>query len=185
MDDTQAIRCLKNGDISGLETLIVRYQTKAVQTAYLITHDEQLAEDVAQETFVRVYQRIQNFDEARPFGPYFLRSVTNAALNAAEKTTRWVQFGAGCDVQQVAELLTEAVSVEEQVEYARLKREIALALAALPPRQRTVIVQRYYLGMNEKEMAESLSTAPGTIKWLLHIARERLRGLLRTERSSE
>jgi hypothetical protein len=51
MDDLQAIRRLKAGDIGGLEILVVRYQWQAVQTAYLITHDEQLAEDVAQETF--------------------------------------------------------------------------------------------------------------------------------------
>ena len=185
MDDLQAIRRLKNGDIGGLEILVARYQHKAVQTAYLITHDEQLAEDVAQNTFVRVYQHIQHFDETRPFAPYLLRSVANAALNATLKTTCWVQFGVGADVEQVAELLTEAVSVEEQVEYARLKREIANALASLPPRQRAAIVQRYYLGMNEKEMAESLSTAPGTVKWLLNTARQRLRSLLRPERSSK
>src|SRR5512146_3273214 len=132
MDDSQAIRRLKNGDIGGLEILVARYQRKAVQTAYLITHDEQLAEDVAQETFVRVYQRILHFDETRPFAPYLLRSVANAALNATEKSARWVQFGAGTNVQRVAELLTEAVSVEEHVEYARIKDEIAFALAALP-----------------------------------------------------
>ncbi len=185
MDDAQAIRRLKDGDIGGLEILVIRYQSKAVQTAYLITHDEQLAEDVAQETFVRVYQRIRHFDEGRPFAPYLLRSVANAALNATQKTSRWVQFGAGTDVQHVAELLTEAASVEEQAEYARLKWEIALALEALSPRQRAAIVQRYYLGMSEKEMAEALSAAPGTVKWLLNTARQRLRDLLHPERSAE
>lgn len=185
MDDLQAIRRLKNGDIGGLEILVARYQHKAVQTAYLITHDEQLAEDVAQDTFVRVYQHIRYFDETRPFVPYLQRCVANAALNASLKTTRWVQFGVGIDVEQVAELLTEAVSVEEQVDYTRLKGEIASALASLPPRQRAAIVQRYYLGMNEKEMAESLCAAPGTVKWLLNTARQRLRSLLRPERSAK
>lgn len=185
MDDTQAVRRLKAGDIGGLEMLVARYQKKAVQTAYLITHDEQLAEDVAQETFVRIFLHARYFDETRPFAPYLLRCVANAALNATEKTTRWVQFGVGTDVEQVAELLTEAVSVEDQVEYTRLKEEIADALANLPPRQRTVIVQRYFLGMNEKEMAENLSAAPGTVKWLLNTARQRLRGLLHPERSAE
>ena len=185
MDDSQAIRRLKNGDIGGLEILVARYQHKDVQTAYLITHDEQLAEDVAQDTFVRVYQRIQQFDETRPFGPYLLRSVANAALNATQKTARWVQYGVGADVDRVAELLTEVVSVEDQVEYARLKAEIARALCALPPKQRAAIVQRYYLGMNEKEMAETLSAAPGTVKWLLNTARLRLRDLLHPERSAK
>lgn len=185
LDDLQAIRRLKSGDIGGLEYLVARYQQKAVRTAYLITHDEQLAEDVAQDTFLRLYQRIRQFDETRPFGPYLLRSVANAALNASQKTTRWVQIGAGGSIEIVEELLVEAASVEDQVEYAHLKQAIDKALAALPPRQRAVIVQRYYLGMSEQEMAENLTAAPGTIKWLLNTARQRLRALLDPERSSK
>ncbi len=81
MEDLQAIRRLKRGDIGGLECLIARYQGKALRTAFLITHDEPMAEDVVQEVFVCFYQRAQYFDEARPFEPYFMRSVVNAALN--------------------------------------------------------------------------------------------------------
>jgi len=185
MDDLQAIRLMKAGDVGGLEVLVARYQQKAVQTAYLITHDEQLAEDVAQETFVRIYQRIRQFDEMRPFAPYLLRSIANAALNAAEKTARWVQLDDGTDVRDVSDLLLHAASVEEQADYLQLKRDVFSALAALSPRQRTAIVQRYYLQMSEKEMAESLSAAPGTVKWLLNTARERLRSLLGSERSAK
>ncbi len=184
-DDLAAIRRLKRGDIGGLETLVARYQRQAVQTAYLVTHDEPLAEDVVQDTFVRFYQRIRSFDESRPFGPYFMRSVANAALNAAEKTSRWVQFGPDTDIQALADLLTASESVEAQAERTRLRQTVAAALAALPPRQRLAVVQRYYLGMTESEMAESLEAAPGTVKWLLNNARRRLRGLLRLERSVE
>jgi len=185
MDDVQAVRRLKSGDLTGLETLVNRYQKKAVRTAFLITQDEQLAEDVAQEVFVQIYRHIQNFDENRPFAPYLLRSISNGALNAIEKTNRWVQFGAGANVERVAALLTTASSVEDQVDYARLKDEITHALAALPARQRMVVIQRYYLGMNEQEMADSLSAPPGTIKWLLNNARQRLRNLLQPERNIE
>jgi RNA polymerase sigma-70 factor, ECF subfamily len=168
-----------------LEILLTRYQRKALQTAYLILHDEQLAEDVAQETFVRIFKRIQHFDETRPFAPYLLRCIVNASLNVSEKTSRWVQFGAGTNVDTVADLILLAASTEEVAEHALLKQEVASALKALPPRQRAVIVQRYYLGMSEKEMAKTLSTAPGTIKWLLNNARERLRSLLGAERNAE
>ena len=48
----------------------------------------------------------------------------------------------------------------------------------LSPRQRAVIVQRYFLGMSESEMAQESDAAAGTIKWLLNAARERMRGLL-------
>jgi RNA polymerase sigma-70 factor (ECF subfamily) len=187
MDDLQAIRRLKSGDVGGLEILVTRYQRKAVQTAFLITHDEQLADEVVQETFVRLYQHIRHFDEARPLAPYLLRSVANAALNAAKKTRRWVQIGAGSDTdaETVAELLTEATGVEDQAEYNGLRERIFKAMQSLSPRQRAVIVQRYYLGMSEKEMAENASVAPGTIKWLLNSARENLRNLLHPERSPE
>ncbi len=50
MDDSQAIQRLKDGDIGGLEYLVVRYQAKAVRAAYLVTYDETLAEDVVQDT---------------------------------------------------------------------------------------------------------------------------------------
>ncbi len=187
MDDFQAIRCLKSGDIGGLEILVARYQQKAVRTAFLITHDEQVADDVVQETFVRLHQSIRYFDESRPFAPYLLRSVVNAALNAIKKTRRWVQIGVGTDseTEGVAELLTEATLVEDQVDYAGLRERIFKALESLSPRQRAAIVQRYYLGMSEKEIAQNFDTAPGTVKWLLNAARERLRSLLHAERSAE
>ena len=82
-------------------------------------------------------------------------------------------------------LITRAASVEDQVEAAQLRGAIGTALAALPARQRAVIVQRYYLDMSEKEMAQALEAPPGTVKWLLNRARARLRTLLGSERSAE
>jgi len=182
MNDQQAIRRLKDGDISGLEFLIARYQAKALRAAFLITHDEPLAEDVVQETFVRIYQRINSFDESRPFEPYLLGSVCHVALNAAEKTARWVPLDEDSGSGSLDRLMAQALKTEDLVEYAQLKQEIFQALEQLPPRERTVIIQRYYLEMSEKEMAENLSTPPGTVKWLLNLARQRLRGLMSMER---
>ena len=58
------------------------------------------------------------------------------------------------------------------------------ALEKLPPAQRAAIVQRYYLGMSEAEMAGSGNSPPGTIKWRLHAARRRLSKLLRSEQTA-
>ena len=180
----QAIRRLKRGDIGGLECLIARYQGKALRTAFLITHNEPLAEDVVQEVFVRFYQRAECFDEARPFEPYFMRSVVNAALNCIEREKKGRSFTEE-EPSELESLLEQAASVEEQVEFNTLKWQITEALAELPPRQRAVIVQRYYLEMSEKEMAEALDAPPGTVKWLLNAARVRLRSLLGSERMVE
>jgi RNA polymerase sigma-70 factor (ECF subfamily) len=185
MDDLQAIRRLKNGDIGGLEILIARYQAKGVRTAYLVTHNEPLAEDVVQEVFIRLYERIRYFDESRAFEPYFLRCVVNAALNIAEKEKRSLPLDEDVKLPAFETLLARAASVEDLAEYAQQKDEIRNALAALSPRQRVAVVQRYYLGLSEKEMTEMLKVAPGTVKWLLNAARRRLRALLGSERMAE
>lgn len=180
----QAIRRLKRGDMGGLECLIARYQRKALRTAFLILHDEPMAEDVVQDAFIRFYQRAKYFDETRPFEPYFMRSVVNTALNCIEREKRGRSF-ADEDTSELENLLEEASAVEEQVEFNTLKWQIGEALANLPARQRAVIVQRYYLDMSEKEMAEALDSPPGTVKWLLSVARQRLRSLLGSERIEE
>jgi RNA polymerase sigma-70 factor (ECF subfamily) len=182
-DDLQAIRRLKRGDIGGLEILVAHYQARAVRVAFLITHDELQAEDVVQDTFVRLYRKIGQFDPSRPFEPYLLRSVANAALNSTRGGKQQVSLDG--DPRQVEQLLSQAASVESEVDYFQLKQEIIAALATLEPRQRAAVVQRYYLEMSEREMAAALDTTPGTVKWLLNVARARLRELLSSERSVE
>ena len=184
MEDLQAIRRLKCGDMGGLECLIARYQGKALRTAFLILHDEPMAEDVVQDVFVHFYERAECFDETRPFEPYFMRSVVNTALNCIEREKKGRSF-TDKDVSELEDLLEEAAAVEEQVEFDMLKRQIMEVLEELPPRQRAVIVQRYYLEMSEKEMSEALDSPPGTVKWLLNAARNRLRSLLGSERTAE
>ncbi len=184
MDESQALQRLKRGDIGGLEFLVHRYQLKAVRTAYLITRDPQTAEDVVQDTFLQSYRSIARFDGTRPFEPWFMRSVVNAAVKMAQKAARQVQVGEDADGSVLAELAAQVESVEAQVESIEVQNHIWDAMQKLSPRQRAVIVQRYFLEMSEKEMAEESDTAAGTVKWLLHAARERLRGLL-AERSEE
>jgi RNA polymerase sigma-70 factor (ECF subfamily) len=87
-------------------------------------------------------------------------------------------------IGSVEELIEHAITVEAQVEFNGLRQDIHQALEKLSPRQRAAIVLRYYLEMSEKEMAESLNAAPGTVKWLLNAGRERLRSLLGSERSA-
>ena len=180
----QAIRRLKCGDMSGLECLIARYQEKALRVAFLITHDEPMAEDIVQDVFIRFYERADRFDETRPFEPYFLRSVVNAALNRLEREKRDASFP-HTDTSELENLLEEAASIEEQVEFKTLEWQIKECLEELSPRQRAVVVQRYYLEMSEREIADALASPPGTVKWLLHAARARLRTLLGSERMAE
>ncbi len=184
MDDTQkAVQRLKHGDIGGLETIVGCYQMRAVRTAFLILQDEAAAQDVVQETFLRIYMHIRLFNENQPFEPYLLKSVVHAALNATRHAAKSLPLDG--DLEEIESLLDDADSLEAQVETNQLSQQILSALTELSPRQRAVIVQHYYLEMSEKEMSETLQTAPGTVKWLLHTARTRLRNMLHPERSNQ
>jgi len=178
MDEQQAIQHLKSGDIGGLEFLVMRYQVKAVRTAYLITRDPGLAEDIVQDSFVRAFHSIRGFNETRPFEPWFLRSVINASIKMMQRSARQVQVREESDETVLAELAASVESAEKQVESIEIQNQIWDAMQKLSPRQRAVVVQRYFLEMSEKEMAEEAGSAVGTIKWMLNAARERLRGLL-------
>src|SRR5690349_14044777 len=93
MDEQRAIQRLKRGEVGGLEFLVNRYQVQAVRVAYLITRDLGLAEDVVQDCFIRVYHSIHSFDESRPFEPWLMRSVVNAAVKLLQRSARQVQAG--------------------------------------------------------------------------------------------
>ena len=120
MDDLQAIRRLKHGDLGGLEILMQRYQVKAARAAFLITYDESIAQDIVQETFIRIYQRIHQFDESRQFEPYLIRSVIHAAINVVRGSGKFTSLDDRSD--DITNLLDRAVSVESQVESARSSR---------------------------------------------------------------
>jgi RNA polymerase sigma-70 factor (ECF subfamily) len=185
MDDLEAIRRLKRGDIGGLEILVSFHQSKAIRVAALIVGDEQTAEDITQDTFLKIFKHIGGVDETRPFEPYLMRSVVHAARDAAQKNSKWQSLDVEDGEETILRLITLAESVESQVEQKQLEGEMLEVLLKLSPRQRAVIVQRYYLGLSEKEMSEEMDVAPGTIKWLLNAARTRLRDLLRSKRSNE
>jgi len=185
MDQQHAIQALKHGDISGLETLVTCYQVKAIRTAYLITRDSQLAQDVVQDVFLQVFRNIGSFDVMRPFEPWLMRSVVNAALKATQKMAGRVSVESDADETWLENWLTVDESVEAQVESSEFQEKIWEAMQNLSFRQRSVIVQRYFLEMSEREMADELRTAPGTVKWLLNAARARLRSLLGSERCCE
>ncbi|PKN97320.1 MAG: RNA polymerase subunit sigma-24 [Chloroflexi bacterium HGW-Chloroflexi-4] len=185
MNDEKAILQLKNGDINGLEYLISKYQIKAVRAAFLVTRNKEMAEDVVQDSFVNLYKRIGQFNDSKPFEPYFMVCVMNAALSATIRGNRFQSFSQNFDESDFEKLLYRADSVESQVEQAQVRVDMLSLLTKLTPRQRAVVVQRYYLQMSEKEMTEASQTAPGTIKWLLNNARTRLRALIELGRNEE
>lgn len=186
MEDQIAISRLKQGDIQGLEKLVTTYQVRAVQVAYMVIGDRRAAEDVVQTAFVRVAERIHQFDGERPFAPWFFRIVINDALKYARKQKRSVSLDAQLDegAAQIAKWLMDSGPQPEQMLERKETRQLILkAIHSLPPRQRAVIVMQYFLDMPMVDMSTEMGRPLSTIKWWLRDARKRLRGLLEPPQS--
>lgn len=183
MEDQHAISRLQQGDLNGLEAIVSRYQAQAVHAAYLILYDRSLAEDVVQSAFIKVAERIHQFDNQRPFAPWFYRIVVNDALKLAQKQKRNVSLEDEMD--EPALLLAHSfvepgLHPEQLVEQMENRQNILKAIQSLPPGQRAVIVMRYYLDMSMMEMTTKTGRPLSTIKWWLRDARKRLRNLINT-----
>lgn len=181
MDEAEAIGQLKSGNIAALQTLIELHQVQAVQAAVLVTQDRAVAEDIVQNAFLRTYERIEQFDTSRSFRPWFLRMVINDALKAVVRQRRHLSLDHQEDsnYQKLVEQLEATTHGPEDILQRNEMREaIRDAFTKLSPQQRAAIVLRYYVGLSELEMSNEMNCAPGTVKWHLSAARERLRALL-------
>ncbi len=181
MEERSAIERLKRGDVDGLEPLTRGHYARCVRAAYLVLRDRETAEDVVQGAFARLPERIRTFDETRPFGPWFSKMVVNDAVKAALKRERTASFYQGDAEELISRMADPARGPQEAAEDSEVRRRVWGALEQLPPVQRAVIVQRYYLGMSEAEMAGSAASPPGTIKSRLNTARRSLSKLLRPQ----
>jgi RNA polymerase sigma-70 factor (sigma-E family) len=139
------------------------------RTAYLMTGDYQRSEDLLQTTLVRLYQRWPRVQVMGQPVAYSRKVLVNQALS-------WWRRRSSREEPRL--IPDEASSACELVEgYAEHER-VWRAVLSLPPRQRAVVVLRYYEDLPEAEIAEVLEMAPGTVKSHAHAATRRLALLL-------
>ncbi len=188
MDDKTAISQIKKGELSGLEALVRRYQIRAVHAAFLILQDRSLAEDTVQNAFLKVIDKIHQFNEELPFAPWFFRIVVNDAVKTAQKQRRLYSLEEEPDEESktLARWLVDPhPTPEEQAETDESEDCLHKAILQISPEQRSVVVMRYYLDMDAKEMSTRLKRPISTIKWWLRAARKQLAELLQSTRNAK
>jgi RNA polymerase sigma-70 factor, ECF subfamily len=184
MDENEAISRIRQGDLTGLEELINRYQETAVRSAFLIVQQRTLAEETAQNAFVKIVEKIALFDDSRPFAPWFFRIVVNDAIKIAHHQNQMECMAEEADDDQAftAKWLIDSDPLpEEQMVIKENRAKLLGALKRLSAEQRAVVVMRYYLQLPENEMSIRLSQPLSTVKWWLRVARKRLKLSLSTE----
>lgn len=181
IDERQLIQRCIGGDASAFEPLVEKYRQRVWRLAYQVLHDREEAWDVAQEAFVRAFHSLPSFRGQSAFYTWLFRITVNVA------TDRHRQRGA-----QARAFGPERVTEEEwarttpdtgggpdqQAARAEQRDRIRLALDALPPKARAIIMLSDVEGLSYREIAEVLNCPIGTVMSRLHNARKRLKALL-------
>jgi RNA polymerase sigma-70 factor (ECF subfamily) len=176
LDDHGLISSARRGDVGAFEELVRRHQDVAFRTAYLILRDADAAEDAAQEAMVKAYRAIGRFREGSAFRPWLLKIVSNQALTVVRSNRRL-----GRAMERAAAEPPAFADVDAAVIDRERARLIWLALQSLKEHERVAVYLRYFLGLPERELAEYLGCAPGTVKSRLHRALEHLRRIVVTD----
>jgi len=170
-DDVELIEQAKQGDVEAYGELVRRYQHDARRTAAVIA-GVNLADDAAQEAFVRAFGFLHRFRSGSPFRPWLLAVVANVARNQSRSTHRWTRAVRAPGERGIP--ATHAPSAEDEALSRRRQGTVRAALESLPLRYRDVVQCRYLLDLSEAETAQVLGIARGTVKSRLSRALDRL-----------
>ena len=174
LEDQTLIAAAQNGDAGAFEELVRRYQEAAFRAAFLVLRDADEAQDAAQEAFVKAYKALNRFRRGHEFRPWLLRIVVNQSLTMLRSRRRGSAAAERLAVrdQPLPQTIDEAVIDRER---ARL---VWAALDSLREQERVVVYLRYFLNLPERELAEYLGCAQGTVKSRLHRSLRKLRDVV-------
>jgi RNA polymerase sigma-70 factor (ECF subfamily) len=153
--------------------LVKRYQQIALRVAFLITRDQGEAEDAAQEAFVKAFRALARFKPGSPFSPWVLTIVSNEARNRRTSGSR--RSALALRAEQARPSGGAAPSPEVAALASEQHALVIDAMNELDEKDRLVLAFRYFLDMNEADMAASLGVARGTVKSRLSRAQARLK----------
>ena len=161
----------RRGGTEAFGELVRRYQASVFNVCYRLLGERREAEDMAQEAFVRAYERFVTFDASKPFGPWVRRVAANVCLNH-------LQRAAAISVPLDDERDGQPPGGESDPEAARVVAESAeavrAALLALPPRYRAAVELRHFQDMSYDEIAATLRIPLSDVKSHLFRARRLL-----------
>lgn len=170
--EQELIRAAQSGDRDALITLLREIEQQVYKTAYYILNDEQDAHDAAQEALIRVYTKIDSYEEKAQFKTWVQRIVTNICIDKFRRTKPTVS------IDEHEMVFRGKDNVEREVMTGYLAKDIEDAINRLPEHHRSVVVLRYLQDFSYNEIAESMNLPLNTVKSYLFRARQQLQILL-------
>ena len=179
--DAQLMIRVKEGDGASFSLLLEKHRASVIHFLFRMVQNQAIAEELAQEVFLRVYRSRTSYEPTAKFTTWLFRIATHLALNALrdgknERLQERIDGDAGdAPVRQISDTKPspEAVMVRE----ARLE-EVRRAVATLPEKQRAAVLMHKYQEMEYSQIANALNCSESAIKSLLFRAYETLRARL-------
>ena len=160
LTDDELMAAVVRGDMVAFETLVQRHRTAAWNVAFRLLEDADGAEDVAQETFLRVLRAAPRYQPMAAFRTYLYRIVTRLCHDHRRRAGP--SDGRDPDAES-----SSAPSPDEVAAAGEQRRAVREALGTLPVRQREAVILRYYEGLTYDEIANVLGTSRKGVERLL------------------
>jgi RNA polymerase sigma-70 factor (ECF subfamily) len=179
--DTELMVRVKEGDGASFGVLLDKHRSPVVHFLYRMVQNHAVAEELAQEVFLRVYRSRSTYEPTARFTTWLFRIATHLALNALrdgknERLQERLDDDTGdTPVRQVSD---HRPSVEQSMVYQAKLDEVRRAIAALPEKQRAAVLMHKYEEMEYTQIARVLSCSESAVKSLLFRAYETLRARL-------
>lgn len=155
------------------------FYDRVYQTAYFITRDEYLAQDVVQETFLKAFRRLDDLEDGAKAGAWLNTIASRSAIDMLRKRKKWN----GTPLEDVL-LETEQKKcsfpnpTEQEAEFIWMKEQVVKEMSALKPEYRQVLLLKYEQGLQDEEIADVLQEKVGTVKSRIHRARKQLKSVV-------
>lgn len=182
--ETLLIDELREGDMAALAILVEKYKRLVYRVAIQITKNHEDANDVMQDTFLKVYESIHSFRKDAAFETWLYRIVVNHATNLVKHRERRRESPlSGTSEMEIHPDLRRAADLASNphlnLERKERQRWVTQAINSLPLKQRTVVILHEFEGLTHPEIASILNCSEGTVRSRLHYARHKLKDLLR------
>lgn len=175
--DARLIEQTRRGETDAFGTLVKRYERRLSRVIARFVTDADLIDDLTQETFLRVYERLDQYDASRRFGPWLFRVGVNLTLDhlRRKKRRKWTAFFS--EQSHTFEGRSFDPGVADPREAEDLQQEVRRVLEDVPEKYRTVLVLRDLENFSTSEIAAILDRKEATIRWRLAEARSRFEAL--------
>ncbi len=174
-DDVGLLAAYRGGDVRGFERLFARHHDRLRALAVRYLHDPSEAEDVVQETFLRMLRIADTVDDGFNVMAWLHRVATNICLSQLRTARRVQLVDTGGETMQAEEDRRRAGQPEQAYEITYARELFGRVVRRLPAQQRLCLVLREVQGLSYRDIAGRLSVSPGSIESLLFRARRRFR----------